>query len=156
MQAICHPDKTHYSRNLCRSCYNKEPDIKARDKLWTKTSPVRKAWTKKYEKSLVRARTFRKQRHAFTVEDEVRFINITCCDWCAFPFGTELPHIDHDKRCCSKPCNKHCRYCTRGFVHQKCNAAAIMYYEWLERTFGFTDEKLKLYRERFPVPRRIL
>jgi hypothetical protein len=90
----------------------------------------------------------RKRIHAFDTIDEKRFQEIVICDWCSMPFQGELPDIDHDHACCKT--QKHCHFCTRGFVHSNCNVHAITHYEWLEKTFGITDDKLKVYRLRFP------
>jgi hypothetical protein len=148
--APCHPEKALYCRESCRACYNKLPDIAVKSKEW-RHGKTRKAWAKRYDKSPARATAYRRYRHAFTKEDEIRFVGMVVCDWCGFQFNGELPRIDHDRRCCGG--NKHCSRCTRGFVHHRCNVGAIAYYEWIEKEFGDVDPKLVAYRRRFPVPR---
>jgi hypothetical protein len=141
--AECHPDKPHFATGLCNSCYQKRrwhsPAEHARMKI------VR-ANTKPQQRATVRRRI-----HSFTTADDRRFMAATHCDWCGLPFNGTLPHVDHDRRCCDSP--QHCVKCTRGFVHRLCNQWAISYFEWVERTFGVTDEKLRAYRNKFPVPR---
>ena len=152
-KASCHPDRSHYSRGLCRPCYAQQPDIAAREAKWRK-SEKRKSWAREYEKGDVKAASFRRYRHSFDAQDEARFKATTVCDWCGLPFiSKKRPSIDHDRRCCNS--SKHCRSCTRGFVHQRCNVMAIPYYEWVESKFGFVDVKLADYRKRFPVPRNL-
>ena len=146
-KAACHPEKTVYCRGLCRRCYNNEPDIKAANKKW-RQSAKRKAWAKKYDKTPVRARCFRRCRHAFDAVDEARFSALKYCDWCYQSLRGELPDIDHDRSCCRTA--RHCHKCTRGFVHHTCNIQAIAYAEWLEREFGVTSGQLEAYRLRFP------
>ena len=141
--AECHPDKPHFATGLCNSCYQKrrwhDPEEHARMQA-----------VRKRDKGKNQA-TVRRRLHAFTAEDDARFTATTHCDWCGLPLNGILPHVDHDRRCCDSP--KHCVRCTRGFVHRLCNQWAISYFEWVERTFGVTDEKLRTYRNKFPVPR---
>jgi hypothetical protein len=154
-KAVCHHEKENYARGLCRSCYNKEPDIKKYNAALRKTEKHR-ARIQKYEKGPVKAASFRRSRHGFTPTDEIRFLSLQNCDWCGFPFEGELPRIDHDKRCCNNKTGRHCKQCTRGFVHHLCNSGAIAHAEWIERKFGLTSGELSAYRERFPVPRRVV
>lgn len=151
-QSNCHPDRLHYCRGLCRSCYNKQPDIMETNKVWRR-SKKRREWSRIYDKSPVRATIYRRCRHGFDKLDEARFVSIKNCDWCGLPFNGVLPRIDHDHKCCKT--KKHCYKCTRGFVHKQCNLQAIAYYEWAESEFGVVDVKLAAYRLKFPVPRTI-
>ena len=96
----------------------------------------------------------RRLRHAFDEEDEAHYQATDTCGWCGRPFGTNTKHIDHDHRCCrGKRARRHCYRCTRGIVHNACNAD-IARYEWAEREFGLTHERLQEYRDHFPVPRQ--
>jgi hypothetical protein len=140
-QATCHPDRPHWAKGLCSSCY---------EKRWFEV-PAHQATKKIYRKKYHRD-TDHGRRHSFTLEDEIRFNAITICDWCGHSLQGETPHIDHDHRCCNNA-EKHCAKCTRGFVHPQCNTWAINYFEWQERVFGITDPRLADYRHRFPVPR---
>jgi hypothetical protein len=138
-QATCHPDKPHYAKGMCRACHS-------HSKI---TDFTRKQERERYAKDPESWRIAGfKWRHSFTDDDVVRYNAATICDWCGFPFNGETPHVDHDHRCCSGWA-KHCKKCTRGFVHHLCNTHAIAYYEWLEKTFGVTDSKLKTYRDKF-------
>ena len=148
--ATCHPEKTHYARGLCRPCYDKQPSRVAVDKTWRKGAK-NTARQKRYDKGPLRAVVFRRSRHGFDNADEAKFQAIINCEWCGYPFNGELPRIDHDHRCCNG--DRHCHECTRGFVHHNCNVQAIAYCEWLEKKFGTTELRLKMYRTQFPVPR---
>lgn len=123
--------------------------IKAYNKKWRTRHPP--SWYANNKDK--RGVTIRKYQHAFTPEDETRFQEISTgsCDWCGLAMNGETPHVDHDRRCCSK--KKHCGRCTRGFVHFRCNINQIAAYELIEQDCGFIGPKLAEYRAKFPVPR---
>jgi len=115
---LCHPDRPHQAHGLCGPCYMKKKNIGRNER-----------------------------RHNLLGAMLARYKMITHCDWCGNPFNGTRPHIDHDHTCCPSHENT-CGKCTRGFVHNECNACAIRYYEWLEKTFHITDPKLSAYRAR--------
>lgn len=89
----------------------------------------------------------RKWRYGFTDDNEQQFKAAINCDWCGNPFNNSTPRIDHDHTCCSG--KRSCGKCLRGFLHESCNLHGVVWAEWLERTFGVIDERLREYRSKF-------
>ena len=101
--------------------------------------------SKRHRRRLIR-------NHSFDARDFNRYELAIFCDWCGLPFnGSKRPHIDHDHRCCSG--DKHCQFCTRGFLHYDCNQRILAAHELVEQECGFISPQLEDYRRRFPVPR---
>jgi hypothetical protein len=126
-------------RRVANLNYSRKQDVMKRRAEYRESPEYKEVWR----------RSHRKRVHSFTEEQEQRFLAATTCDWCGYAFDLgELPHIDHDRRCC--PTMKHCESCTRGFVHANCNILGITHAEWLLSRFGALVPTLAAYYTKFP------
>lgn len=110
--AECHPDRKHYGKGMCKTCYWAHPEVVAR-RLAGRRTPEWRSHKRGYDKL----------RHILiqgvTMEDYTRLVARGCEICGAADWRGQGPHIDHDHSCCLKALG--CEKCFRGLLCHHCN-----------------------------------
>ncbi len=140
-KALCHPDRRHYAKGLCRKCWHllrlslkpelgeairvRHADYFQRNKR--KISARNRKWMRANQG---KNRIYHlKSKYGLSAD---RFTKILqeqggCCSICRRTLhGRQAPCVDHDHRCC--PGRKSCGRCIRGLLCKTCNS----HLGWLE------------------------